>query len=111
MTATSSSTASLPRAQRGPEYTFSEAISFQVSCETQEEVDQYWRRCPRAARRARAVAQGPLRALVAGRADRADGAADRPGPGDAQRVMRGDVKMRKIDIAELERAAGQPVGA
>jgi predicted 3-demethylubiquinone-9 3-methyltransferase (glyoxalase superfamily) len=26
----------------GPEYTFSEAVSFQVSCETQEEVDAYW---------------------------------------------------------------------
>ena len=26
----------------GPEYTFSEAISFMVNCETQEEVDEYW---------------------------------------------------------------------
>ena len=26
----------------GPGYTFSEAISFQVFCETQEEVDRYW---------------------------------------------------------------------
>src|SRR5919204_3724819 len=26
----------------GPEVTFSEAISFQVSCESQEEVDTYW---------------------------------------------------------------------
>src|SRR2546423_4836765 len=26
----------------GPEFTFSEAISFQVSCETQEEVDHFW---------------------------------------------------------------------
>src|SRR6185312_1401153 len=26
----------------GPEFTFSEAISFQVDCETQEEVDAYW---------------------------------------------------------------------
>jgi predicted 3-demethylubiquinone-9 3-methyltransferase (glyoxalase superfamily) len=26
----------------GPEFTFSEAISFQVSCEGQEEVDAYW---------------------------------------------------------------------
>src|SRR5919206_664838 len=26
----------------GPQFTFSEAISFQVSCESQEEVDRYW---------------------------------------------------------------------
>src|ERR671931_1246840 len=26
----------------GPDFTFNEAISFQVSCETQEEVDTYW---------------------------------------------------------------------
>ena len=28
----------------GPEFTFSEAISFQVSCEGQDEVDAYWSR-------------------------------------------------------------------
>jgi len=26
----------------GPEFTFSEAVSFQVRCETQDEVDHYW---------------------------------------------------------------------
>ena len=26
----------------GPQYTFSEAVSFQVSCETQDEVDAFW---------------------------------------------------------------------
>jgi predicted 3-demethylubiquinone-9 3-methyltransferase (glyoxalase superfamily) len=26
----------------GPNYTFNEAVSFQVSCERQEEVDHYW---------------------------------------------------------------------
>ncbi len=26
----------------GPEFKFSEAVSFQVSCETQEEVDGFW---------------------------------------------------------------------
>src|ERR671919_200802 len=28
----------------GPEFTFNEAISFQVNCETQEEVDAFWSR-------------------------------------------------------------------
>ncbi len=27
----------------GPQFSFSEAVSFQVSCEGQEEVDRYWR--------------------------------------------------------------------
>ena len=26
----------------GPEFTFSEAISFQIDCQSQEEVDYYW---------------------------------------------------------------------
>ena len=26
----------------GPEYTFTEAISFVISCQTQEEIDHYW---------------------------------------------------------------------
>jgi predicted 3-demethylubiquinone-9 3-methyltransferase (glyoxalase superfamily) len=28
----------------GPAFTFNEAISFQVNCETQEEVDYYWQK-------------------------------------------------------------------
>lgn len=28
----------------GPEFTFNEAVSFQVNCETQEEVDEFWER-------------------------------------------------------------------
>src|SRR5207249_2062817 len=28
----------------GPEFTFDEAISFQVSCEDQDEVDEFWSR-------------------------------------------------------------------
>ena len=26
----------------GPEFKFSEAVSFQIACETQEDVDHYW---------------------------------------------------------------------
>ena len=40
----------------GPEFTFDEAISFQVDCADQEEVDHYWDDAlARAARRARAA--------------------------------------------------------
>ena len=39
----------------GPQYTFSEAISYQVSCKNQDEVDHYWTRSPKAASQARAA--------------------------------------------------------
>ena len=28
----------------GPQFTFDEAVSFQITCETQDEVDYYWER-------------------------------------------------------------------
>ena len=90
----------------GPDFTFDEAISLSIECETQEEVDRYtealtdggeqgpcgwvkdrfgvsWQVVPRI-----------LNELVAG-ADREKG----------QRVMAAMLTMRKLDIAELERAA------
>jgi predicted 3-demethylubiquinone-9 3-methyltransferase (glyoxalase superfamily) len=39
----------------GPEFTFNEAISFQVSCETQEEVDYFWNRLSEGGRKVRAA--------------------------------------------------------
>ena len=54
----------------GPEFTFSEAISFQVDCESQDEVDHYWS-AARRRRRGRPVrlAEGPVRRLLADRPD------------------------------------------
>jgi predicted 3-demethylubiquinone-9 3-methyltransferase (glyoxalase superfamily) len=55
----------------GPQYTFSEAISFQVSCKGQDEVDHFWSRLwrGRAGRPVR-LAEGPVRRLVADRSHR-----------------------------------------
>ena len=39
----------------GPNFTFDEAISFEIDCETQEELDYYWEGSPTAARRASAA--------------------------------------------------------
>ena len=87
-------------------YQFSEAISFQVSCDTQEEVDEYWSRLSEGGE------EGPCGWLK-----------DRFGlswqivpkalprlltdsdPETAQRVMAAMLQMKKIDIAELEQAA------
>ena len=97
----------------GPEFTFSEAVSFMVECETQEEVDEVLEPALRGRRGGPVrLAQGPLRPLVADRPDRAP-AAPRASPTReaAQRVMAAMMKMRKLDIAALEEAAAQPVGA
>ena len=69
----------------GPNFTFDEAISFEIDCETQEELDYYWERAHRR-RRGEPVrlAEGPLRRLVAGRADRHGRALRRSGSRSAR---------------------------
>ena len=90
----------------GPEYTFSEAISFQVPCESQEEVDEYWTRLGEGGE------EGPCGWLK----DRfgvswqifpirlSELLSD-PDREKAQRVMAAMLKMRKIEVEELEHAA------
>jgi len=90
----------------GPEFTFSEAISFQVSCETQEEVDRYWSALSEGGQ------EGPCGWLkdkfglswqiVPTALPRLLGDADRE---KAQRVMQAMMGMGKIEIDALERAA------
>ena len=89
----------------GPEFTFNEAISLEVTCETQEEVDHYWSSLSEGGE------EGPCGWLkdrfgvswqivprilgeLAADSDREK----------AQRVMAAMLKMGKLDIAELERA-------
>ena len=90
----------------GPEFTFTEAISFQVSCETQDDVDHY-----RSALSAGGE-EGPCGWLK----DRfglswqiVPTALPRllvdPDREKAQRVMACMLKMGKLDIAQLEQAA------
>jgi predicted 3-demethylubiquinone-9 3-methyltransferase (glyoxalase superfamily) len=90
----------------GPEFTFTEAVSFQVSCDSQDEVDHYW------AALSECGAEGPCGWLkdryglswqiVPTALPRLLKDADRE---KAQRVMAAMLRMRKIDVAELERAA------
>jgi predicted 3-demethylubiquinone-9 3-methyltransferase (glyoxalase superfamily) len=90
----------------GPEFTFSEAISFQVSCEGQEEVDAYWA----------ALSEGGEEGPCGWLKDRfgvswqiVPTALPRllsdPDPDTSRRVMEAMLGMRKIEIADLERAA------
>jgi predicted 3-demethylubiquinone-9 3-methyltransferase (glyoxalase superfamily) len=90
----------------GPEFTFNEAISFQVSCESQEEVDRYWD----------ALSEGGEEGPCGWLKDRfglswqiVPTALPRlltdPDREKSQRVMAAMMKMRKIEIDELEQAA------
>jgi len=90
----------------GPDFTFNEAISFQVSCETQEEVDAFWSKLSEGGE------QGPCGWLkdkfgvswqiVPNALPRLLGDPDRE---KSQQVMQAMLQMKKIEIAELERAA------
>jgi predicted 3-demethylubiquinone-9 3-methyltransferase (glyoxalase superfamily) len=92
----------------GPDFTFTEAVSFQVNCETQEEVDEFWARLTEGGQ------PGPCGWLK----DRyglswqivptalSELLSD-PDPGRSQRAMKAMLQMSKIDIAELRRAADQ----
>jgi predicted 3-demethylubiquinone-9 3-methyltransferase (glyoxalase superfamily) len=90
----------------GPEFSFSEAISFQVDCRSQEEVDDYWSRLSAGGE------EGPCGWLK----DRyglswqiipsrlTELLAD-PDAETSQRVMAAMLQMKKIEIAQLEEAA------
>lgn len=95
----------------GPEFTFDEAISFEIDCETQEEIDSYWDKLSEGGE------QGPCGWLK----DRfglswqvvpkgMEELFSDPDPERAQRAMAAMLKMSKIDVAALQRAAdGVPV--
>lgn len=93
----------------GPQFKFTEAISFQIACADQAEVDRLWT----------ALCEGGEESHCGWLKDRwglswqivptrlhelfAD-----PNPDRARRAMEAMLKMRKIIIADLERAADSP---
>ena len=92
----------------GPLFKFSEAISFEVSCETQQEVDYYWEKLgaggdPKAQQcgwlKDRYGLSWQVVPTVLGKL------MTDPDPARAGRVMQAMLQMKKLDIAELERAA------
>ena len=93
----------------GPVFKFNEAISFQVNCETQEEVDYYWKKlseggdvqaqqCGWLKDRYGVSWQVVPTALVEMITD--------PDSQKSGRVMEAMLQMKKLDIAELKRAYG-----
>ena len=98
----------------GPHFRFNEAISFQVMCQTQEEMDQYWNRLgqggdPKAQQCGwlkdkyglswQVVPSGMVELL------------NSPDREKANRAMEAMMHMKKLDLAELKRAfEGEPAG-
>jgi predicted 3-demethylubiquinone-9 3-methyltransferase (glyoxalase superfamily) len=91
----------------GPQFKFTEAISFQVHCETQQEVDYYWdklsdggdknvQQCGWLKDRYGVFWQVVPVALI-------DMVGDAESP-KSQRAMKAMMQMKKIDIAALKRA-------
>lgn len=91
----------------GPEFTFSEAISFQVYCESQEEVDRYWDQL---------TADGGEESQCGWLKDkyglswqivpkRLMELMNDPDEGRSGRAMQAMLTMQKIDIAAIEAAA------
>ena len=90
----------------GPQFTFDEAVSFEITCETQEDVDYYWER----------LSEGGEESQCGWLKDRyglswqvvptgMEEVFSDPDPERAQRAMQAMLKMGKLDIAALRRAA------
>ncbi len=96
----------------GPHDTFNDAISLQISCESQEEVDHYWTRLSEGGQEVQCgwlkdryglswqVVPTRLTQLL-----------NDPDPQRSERAMRAMLQVTKIDIAALEDAAAAGVPA
>ena len=90
----------------GPQFTFDEAVSFQITCESQDEVDYFWQR----------LSDGGQEGQCGWLKDRfglswqvvptgMEEVLNDPDPLRGQRAMQAMLGMRKIDVAALRRAA------
>ena len=91
----------------GPQFRFTEAVSFQIVCADQEESDRYWDRL---------TADGGEESMCGWLKDRFGlswqvfpaeliALTTDPDPGRAQRAMQAMLQMRRIDLAGIRRAA------
>jgi predicted 3-demethylubiquinone-9 3-methyltransferase (glyoxalase superfamily) len=91
----------------GPEFPFTEAVSFQIAAGTQEEADRYWTAL---------IADGGAESMCGWCKDRfglswqvvPDGLGELlgdPDPGRAQRSLQAMMGMHRLDLAEMRRAA------
>ncbi|MDB6026397.1 MAG: 3-demethylubiquinone-9 3-methyltransferase [Verrucomicrobiales bacterium] len=90
----------------GPIFKFTEAVSFVVNCENQEEVDYYWEKLSQGGKEVQCgwlqdkyglswqIVPTALQEMF-----------NDPDPAKSQRVMKAMLKMVKLDIAGLKKAA------
>lgn len=90
----------------GPQFTFDEAVSFEIECETQEEIDYYWDKLTDGGEESQCgwlkdryglswqVVPTGMEELFAD-----------PDKGRAERAMKAMLEMSKLDIAALRSAA------
>ncbi|MFL6797722.1 MAG: VOC family protein [Xanthobacteraceae bacterium] len=89
----------------GPQYKFTEAVSFQIQCDTQQEIDHFWAKLSHGGEEGRCgwlkdkfglswqVVPRALPEIFMSQNSEA-----------SQRVMRSFLQMRKIDVAALQQA-------
>ena len=92
----------------GPQYKFTEAVSFVVNCQTQEEVDEYWKKLSDGGQEVQCgwlkdkyglswqIVPTILSEML-----------NDPDPKKADRVMKAMLQMKKIDIKGLKQAYEQ----
>ena len=90
----------------GPQFQFDEAVSFEIRCKDQDEVDYFWEK----------LTDGGEESVCGWLKDRfglswqvvpagMEELFDDPDPKRAERAMQAMLKMKKLDIDELQRAA------
>lgn len=89
----------------GPEFKFTEAVSFVLSCKTQKEIDHYWEKLSKEGSKGQCgwlkdkfglswqVVPAELNKMVSSQK-----------AGRSARVMKAIMKMKKLDIAKLKKA-------
>jgi predicted 3-demethylubiquinone-9 3-methyltransferase (glyoxalase superfamily) len=89
----------------GPQFKFTEAISFSVACETQKEVDEFWEKLsaggepgPCGWLKDKYGLSWQINPTILGKM------LSDPDPQKSKRVMEAMLKMKKIDIARLKQA-------
>jgi predicted 3-demethylubiquinone-9 3-methyltransferase (glyoxalase superfamily) len=92
----------------GPEFKFTEAVSFTVNCETQQEVDEFWQKLSEGGEPGQCgwlkdryglswqIVPTALQAMISD-----------PDPEKADRVMSALMQMQKLDIGRLKQAYEQ----
>jgi predicted 3-demethylubiquinone-9 3-methyltransferase (glyoxalase superfamily) len=93
----------------GPQFKFTEAVSFVVNCQTQEELDEYWKKLSDGGQEVQCgwlkdkyglswqLVPTVLEQLMSD-----------PDPKKTERVMRAMLQMKKLDIKGLKQAYEQP---